>query len=65
MTINVVSETITTHEWESNVLAPAFSAITGINFTHTLIGEAMLSNGCRHRCRPARTCLTSISTTLT
>ena len=25
MTINVVSETITTHEWEANVLAPAFS----------------------------------------
>jgi glycerol transport system substrate-binding protein len=39
MTINVVSETITTHEWEANVLAPAFSEITGINFTHTLIGE--------------------------
>ncbi len=38
MTINVVSETITTHEWESSVLAPAFSEITGINFTHTLIG---------------------------
>ena len=39
MSINVVSETITTHEWESNVLAPAFSAITGIEVTHTLIGE--------------------------
>jgi glycerol transport system substrate-binding protein len=39
MTINVVSETITTHEWEANVLAPAFSAMTGINLTHTLIGE--------------------------
>ncbi|GGA39221.1 ABC transporter substrate-binding protein [Pelagibacterium lentulum] len=39
MTINVVSETITTHEWEAGVLAPAFSAITGINVTHTLIAE--------------------------
>ncbi|NAZ37421.1 ABC transporter substrate-binding protein [Rubellimicrobium sp. CFH 75288] len=39
MSINVVSETITTHEWESRVLAPAFSAITGINVTHTLISE--------------------------
>ncbi len=37
--INVVSETITTHEYESQVLAPAFSAITGINVTHDLIGE--------------------------
>jgi glycerol transport system substrate-binding protein len=26
----VVSETITTHEYEANVLAPAFTAITGI-----------------------------------
>ena len=39
MDIKVVSETITTHEYESKVLAPAFSAITGINVTHDLIGE--------------------------
>jgi hypothetical protein len=39
MSINVVSETITTHEYEARVLAPAFSAITGINVTHDLIGE--------------------------
>ena len=39
MSINVVSETITTHEWEARVLAPAFTAITGIEVTHTLIGE--------------------------
>ncbi|MER0237990.1 ABC transporter substrate-binding protein [Fulvimarina sp. MAC8] len=39
MSINVVSETITTHEYESQVLAPAFTAITGINVTHDLIGE--------------------------
>jgi glycerol transport system substrate-binding protein len=39
MSINVVSETITTHEWESSVLAPAFTAITGIQVTHDLIGE--------------------------
>ncbi len=39
MDINVVSETITTHEYESQVLAPAFAAITGINVTHDLIGE--------------------------
>jgi hypothetical protein len=30
MEIKVVSETITTHEYESQVLAPAFTAITGI-----------------------------------
>jgi glycerol transport system substrate-binding protein len=39
MSINVVSETITTHVYESQVLAPAFTAITGIQVTHDLIGE--------------------------
>ncbi|RJE82164.1 ABC transporter substrate-binding protein [Paracoccus onubensis] len=39
MEINVVSETITTHEYEAKVLAPAFTAITGIKVTHDLIGE--------------------------
>ena len=39
MEIKVVSETITTHEYESRVLAPAFTAITGIKVTHDLIGE--------------------------
>ncbi|HTN34185.1 MAG TPA: ABC transporter substrate-binding protein [Marinobacter sp.] len=39
MNINVVSETLATHEYESNVLAKAFSEITGINLTHTLIQE--------------------------
>jgi glycerol transport system substrate-binding protein len=39
MDIKVVSETIATHEYEAKVLAPAFSAITGINVTHDLIGE--------------------------
>ncbi|MFQ6756478.1 carbohydrate ABC transporter substrate-binding protein, partial [Cereibacter sphaeroides] len=36
MEIKVVSETITTHEYESKVLAPAFSAITGIKISHDL-----------------------------
>jgi len=39
MDIQVVSETITTHEYEANVLAKAFSEITGINLTHDLIQE--------------------------
>ena len=39
MKIKVVSETIGTHEYESQVLAPAFTAITGITVTHDLIGE--------------------------
>ena len=39
MEIKVVSETIATHEYESKVLAPAFTALTGIKLTHDLIGE--------------------------
>ncbi len=39
MEINVVSETITTHEYESKVLAKAFAEITGIKINHDLIGE--------------------------
>ncbi len=39
MEINVVSETITTHEYESKVLAKAFTEITGIKVTHDLIQE--------------------------
>ncbi len=39
MSIKVVSETITTHEYEAQTLARAFSEITGIQVTHDLIGE--------------------------
>lgn len=39
MEIRVVSETISTHEYESKVLAKAFEAITGIKVIHDLIGE--------------------------
>ncbi|MER1941686.1 ABC transporter substrate-binding protein [Castellaniella sp. FW104-16D08] len=37
--INVVSETLTTHEYESKVLAKAFEEITGIKVNHDLIQE--------------------------
>jgi glycerol transport system substrate-binding protein len=37
--ISVVSETITTHEYESKTLAKAFEAITGIKVKHDLIQE--------------------------
>ena len=39
MEINVVSETITTHEYESKTLAKAFTEITGIKVKHDLIQE--------------------------
>jgi len=37
--ISVVSETITTHEYESKVMAKAFEEITGIKVKHDLIQE--------------------------
>lgn len=39
MEINVVSETLTTHEYEAKTLAKAFAEITGIKVRHDLIGE--------------------------
>jgi ABC-type glycerol-3-phosphate transport system substrate-binding protein len=39
MKINVVSETIDTHVYESKILAQAFSELTGIELTHDLIQE--------------------------
>ncbi len=39
MNINVVSETIDTHVYESKTLAKAFSEITGINLKHDIIQE--------------------------
>ena len=39
MEIHVVSESLTTHSYESKVLAPAFSAITGIKVIHDIIQE--------------------------
>ncbi|MBX3607438.1 MAG: carbohydrate ABC transporter substrate-binding protein [Piscinibacter sp.] len=37
--INVLSETIPTHEYESKTLAKAFEEITGIKVNHQLLGE--------------------------
>jgi glycerol transport system substrate-binding protein len=39
MKINVVSETIKTHEYESQTLTKAFEEVTGIKVTHDIIGE--------------------------
>jgi len=39
MEINVLSETIPTHEYESKTLTEAFEEITGITVNHQLLGE--------------------------
>ena len=39
MEINVLSETVPTHTYESEVLTKAFEQITGIKVNHQLLGE--------------------------
>lgn len=39
MTVKVLSENITTHQYESTVLAKAFSELTGINVNHEIVDE--------------------------
>jgi rhodanese-related sulfurtransferase len=41
--ISVVSETLTTHEYESEILTRAFYEITGIRVTHDLIQEGAVT----------------------
>lgn len=40
--VSSVAETIKTHKWESEVLAGAFTEITGIDVSHNIIGEGSL-----------------------
>jgi glycerol transport system substrate-binding protein len=65
MKINVVSETITTHEYESKVLAKAFTEITGIKLTHDLLQEGDVVEKLQTRCSRTRTSMTAGSTTPT
>ncbi|MEQ6884659.1 ABC transporter substrate-binding protein [Salicola sp. Rm-C-2C1-2] len=44
MKINVASESLATHQYESNVLAEAFEEITGITVNHEVIPEGDLVN---------------------
>ena len=52
--ISVVSETITTHEYESKTLARAFEEITGIKVKHDLIQEGDVVEKLRQPGRPKR-----------
>src|ERR1700748_3010496 len=65
MDINVVSETLTVHEYESKTLAKAFEEITGIKVKHDIIQEGDVVEKIRPRCSPARTFMTAGSTTPT
>ena len=47
MTVRVVSESIHTHWYEANVLAPLFSELTGIRVVHEITGEDDVVNKLR------------------
>ncbi len=47
MTVRVVSESIHTHWYEANVLAPLFSKLTGIRVVHEITGEDDVVNKLR------------------
>ena len=54
MSINTVAEGLTTHVFERDVLARAFSELTGINVTHNIIGEGDLVNNMQTQMQSGR-----------
>src|SRR2546423_11579547 len=52
--ISVVSETITTHEYESKTLAKAFEEITGIKVKHDIIQEGDVVEKLQTSMQPGR-----------
>jgi len=51
--------TITTHEYESKTLAKAFTELTGIKVSTTVIQEGDVVEKLQPRCSPARTSMTA------
>ena len=64
MEIKVVAENIATHEYEAKVLAPAFTAITGIKMTRHHPAKGKWSR-LQHKGRPTRISTMGGSTTWT
>jgi len=67
MEINVLSEGIPTHSYESEVLTKAFEEITGIKVNHQILGEGEVAKvrsckRCKPKCRPTGTFTTGMST---
>ena len=54
MEINVLSETIPTHEYESKTLTKAFEEITGIKVNHQLLGEGEVAVSYTHLTLPTK-----------
>ncbi|MCA1770404.1 MAG: ABC transporter substrate-binding protein [Halomonas sp.] len=54
MEINTVAEGLTTHIYERDVLATAFTELTGINVTHNIIGEGDVVNNMQTQMQSGR-----------
>ncbi|MFG6178430.1 ABC transporter substrate-binding protein [Halomonas sp. THAF12] len=54
MEINTVAEGLTTHIYERDVLAEAFSELTGIDITHNIIGEGDVVNNMQTQMQSGR-----------
>ena len=63
--ISVVSEALTTHEYESKTLTKAFEEITGIKVKHDLIQEGDVVENCKRPCSRASRFMTAGSPTRT
>jgi glycerol transport system substrate-binding protein len=55
MEINVLSEGIPTHGYESEVLTEAFEEITGIKVNHQILGKAKWFRLCKRKCKRSGT----------
>jgi len=65
MSIKVLSETIPTHVYESEVLTKAFEEITGIKVTHQLLGEGDVVMAVQTKCKQTLAFMMRISMTQT
>ncbi len=64
MEINVLSETIPTHEYESKTLTKAFEEITGIKVNHQLLGEGEVVQAVQTQMQTGRNLYAFMNTSL-
>jgi glycerol transport system substrate-binding protein len=62
MEINVLSEGIPTHSYESETLTKAFEEITGIKVNHQILGEGEVVQAVQTQMQTAATSMTPMST---
>ena len=64
MEINVLSETIPTHTYESKTLTKAFEEVTGIKVITNCLEKEKLYRQFKHKCKQEETCMMHILMTL-